>query len=307
MKLPRKVTVKEVGPRDGLQNEKEIIPAEDKINWIESLADTGLTYIEATSFVHPKWIPQLADAAEVLKAVKRKPGVVYAGLVPNVKGLDRALEAGIDEVSVFMSASEAHNLKNINKTREDTFPVLEEVVREARMSGKTVRGYVSTVAVCPYEGRVAPEEVRKVADRLFSMGVYEVSLGETIGAAVPNQIEELLETLLPQFGAEKFAMHFHDTRGTALANTVKALEMGITVFDSSTGGMGGCPYAKGAAGNVATEDLLYMLHQMGIETGVDLPAVIRSAALIEKAAGKQLNSRQMQVWREQEREVAGHD
>lgn len=295
MKLPKSVTIKEVGPRDGLQNEKQTISTEDKITWIDSLSKTGLSYIEVSSFVHPKWIPQLADASEVLGKIQREQGVTYAALVPNLRGLERALEVNVDEVSVFMSASEAHNKNNINKSIEETYPILSEVVKEAKAAGKTVRGYVSTVIACPYDGPIAASQVRKVSDHLFSMGIDELSLGDTIGVGVPNQVEHLLEELLPHFDANKLAMHFHDTRGTALANIVKSLEMGITIFDSALGGLGGCPYAKGASGNVATEDLLYMLHEMGIETGIDINAVMKSAQLIEKVRGKKLNSRQMDI------------
>ncbi|WP_404332692.1 hydroxymethylglutaryl-CoA lyase [Mesobacillus maritimus] len=302
MKLPKNVTIKEVGPRDGLQNEKQLVLSEDKIAWINSLSETGLSYIEVSSFVNPKWIPQLADASDVLKGIKRNKGVTYAALVPNIKGLDRALEAGIDEVSVFMSASEGHNRSNINKSIGETYPVLEEVVKEAKMAGKTVRGYVSTVIACPYDGYVKPAQVREVADRLFSMGIDELSLGETIGVGVPNQVERLLDELLPHFNASQLAMHFHDTRGTALANIVKSLEMGITTFDSALGGLGGCPYAKGASGNVATEDLLYMLHEMGIDTGIDLNLALKSAQLIERTLGKSLKSRQMEILRAEGKE-----
>jgi hydroxymethylglutaryl-CoA lyase len=297
LKLPKNVTIKEVAPRDGLQNEKRLVLSDDKISWINTLSETGLTYIEVSSFVNPKWIPQLADASDVLKGIKRNKGVTYAALVPNIKGLDRALEAGVDEVSVFMSASEGHNRNNINKSIKETYPILEEVVKEAKMSGKTVRGYVSTVIACPYDGYVAPFQVREVADRLFSMGIDELSLGETIGVGVPTQVETLLSELLPHFNASQLAMHFHDTRGTALANIVKSLEMGITTFDSALGGLGGCPYAKGASGNVATEDLLYMLHEMGIETGVDLKLALKSAQLIERTLGRGLKSRQMEILR----------
>jgi hydroxymethylglutaryl-CoA lyase len=302
LKLPKNVTIKEVGPRDGLQNEKQLVLSEDKIAWINSLSETGLSYVEVSSFVNPKWIPQLADASDVLKGINRNKGVTYAALVPNIKGLDRALEAGIDEVSVFMSASEGHNRSNINKSIEETFPVLEEVVKEAKMAGKTVRGYVSTVIACPYDGYVKPAQVREVADRLFSMGIDELSLGETIGVGVPNQVERLLDELLPHFNAGQLAMHFHDTRGTALANIVKSLEMGITTFDSALGGLGGCPYAKGASGNVATEDLLYMLHEMGIDTGIDLNLALKAAQLIERTLGKSLKSRQMEILRAEGKE-----
>jgi hydroxymethylglutaryl-CoA lyase len=302
LKLPKNVTIKEVGPRDGLQNEKQLVLSEDKIAWINSLSETGLSYVEVSSFVNPKWIPQLADASEVLRGIKRNKGVTYAALVPNIKGLDRALEADVDEVSVFMSASEGHNRSNINKSIAETYPVLEEVVKEAKMAGKTVRGYVSTVIACPYDGFVKPTQVREVADRLFSMGIDELSLGETIGVGVPNQVERLLDELLPHFNVSQLAMHFHDTRGTALANIVKSLEMGITTFDSALGGLGGCPYAKGASGNVATEDLLYLLHEMGIETGIDLNLALKSAQLIERTLGKSLKSRQMEILRAEGKE-----
>jgi len=297
MKLPTKVTIKEVGPRDGLQNESKFIDTQDKIEWINRLSKTGLSYIEVSSFVHPKWIPQLADSEEVLKSIQREPGVTYAALVPNIRGLERALNCQVDEISVFMSASEGHNKQNINKTIDETFPVLKEVVDEAKKANVKVRGYVSTVIACPYDGPVAPEQVLKVADRLLDMGVYEVSLGDTIGVGVPTQVESLLETLLKHFPPTLFAMHFHDTRGTALANVLKSLEMGITTFDSSTGGLGGCPYAKGASGNVATEDLNYMLSAMNIETGINPEVLIDSAFFMEEKIGKKLVSKQMEIAR----------
>lgn len=297
MKLPKQVTIKEVGPRDGLQNEAKFIETKDKVEWINLLSRTGLTYIEVSSFVHPKWIPQLADSEQVLKSIKREKGITYAALVPNIRGLERALNCQVDEISVFMSASEGHNKSNINKTIEETFPVLKEVVDEAKKANVKVRGYVSTVIACPYDGPVAPEQVLKVADRLAEMGVYEISLGDTIGVGVPTQVERLLETLLKHFPPNFFAMHFHDTRGTALANVVKSLEMGITTFDSSTGGLGGCPYAKGASGNVATEDLNYLLTEMNIDTGINPEALIESAFFIEEKIGKKLPSKQMEIAR----------
>ncbi|MFK2825082.1 hydroxymethylglutaryl-CoA lyase [Bacillus sp. B190/17] len=297
MKLPKKVTLKEVGPRDGLQNEPQQVSTEHKAAWIDRLSKSGLSYIEVTSFVHPKWIPQLADAAEVLSSITRQPGITYAALVPNRQGLERALQANIDEISVFMSASDSHNKNNINKTITETLPVLKEVVSEAKASGKTVRGYLSTIIACPYEGKVSPEQVKDIAARLFDMGIDELSLGETIGVAVPPEVERLLEVLLPEFAAERLAMHFHDTRGLALANISKSLEMGITIFDSSLGGLGGCPYAKGASGNVATEDLLYMLDAMGIQSGVRMEGLIAAGELMESILGKPLKSRQMEIHR----------
>lgn len=300
MKLPNKVTIKEVGPRDGLQNESQQVGTDNKTAWINRLSESGLSYIEVTSFVHPKWIPQLADAKEVLSSIKRKPGVTYAALVPNRRGLERALEGNVDEVSVFMSASETHNKKNINKTIADTLPVLKEVVQDAKAAGKSVRGYLSTVIACPHEGLIEPERVKAIAGELREMGIEELSLGETIGVAVPSQVERLLETLLPDFSEKFLAMHFHDTRGTALANVWKSLEMGITTFDSALGGLGGCPYAKGAAGNVATEDLLYMLGAAGIETGVSMDKLIEAGSYMESVLGKPMNSRQMEIYRKVE-------
>jgi hydroxymethylglutaryl-CoA lyase len=294
-KWPKQVTIKEVGPRDGLQNEKTAISTQDKIAWINQLSKTGLTYIEITSFVHPKWIPQLADAFEVATRIERAPGVTYAALVPNQKGLEKALAAQVDEVAVFMSASETHNRKNINKSIEETFPVLKEVVKAAKQEGKTVRGYVSTVFGCPYEGKVPIGQVVRVSERLFEMGIDELSLGDTIGVATPKQVQELLEDIMKRFPKEKLAMHFHDTRGTALANILISLEMGITTFDSSLGGLGGCPYAKGASGNVATDDLVYMLHGMDIATGIDVQRLSEAALFIQEKIGRPLSSRYLQT------------
>ncbi len=297
MQLPKHVTLKEVGPRDGLQNEKVHIATADKVQLVNLLSRTGLNYIEVTSLVHPKWIPQLADAVEVLQAIKREKDITYAALVPNMRGLERALLAGIDEASIFMSASESHNQKNINKTILETFPIMKEVVVGAKAANKHVRGYISTVIGCPYEGYINPEKVLQVTDKLLEMGVDEISLGDTIGVGVPTQVEHLLEELLKRYPAEKFAMHFHDTRGTALANIMKSLEMGITKFDSALGGLGGCPYAKGATGNVATEDLLYLLEGMGIETGVNMQRLLEAVLFIEQKLGKDVASKQMAIVR----------
>jgi hydroxymethylglutaryl-CoA lyase len=299
MNLPKKVTIKEVGPRDGLQNEKGFIPTENKIEWINMLSKTGLSYIEVTSFVHPKWIPQLADAIEVAKGINKDQQITYAALVPNIKGLHRALEANIDEVAVFMSASESHNQKNINKSIKETFPVLEEVVNEAKKHKKSVRGYVSTVFGCPYEGEVSLEKVIDITSALFAMGVDEVSLGDTIGVADPLQVKRLLTEMKEKFPKQKIALHFHDTRGTALANCLAALELGFDTFDSSLGGLGGCPYAKGASGNLATDDLLYMLDRMGIETGIDALKLQECAMYIQDCLGKPLNSHQMQIFNQE--------
>lgn len=297
MDLPKAVTIKEVGPRDGLQNEKQFIQTEDKIEWINLLSETGLTYIEITSFVHPKWIPQLADAIEVAKSIKRKNGITYAALVPNERGLEGALEANIDEVAVFMSASETHNRKNINKSISETFPVLQPVIQEAIAAGKTVRGYVSTVFGCPYEGKVSTNAVLSIAEQLFSQGIHELSLGDTIGVANPKQVEDVLAEVLKRFPREKIAMHFHNTRGTALANVLVALQLGITNFDSALGGLGGCPYAPGALGNLATDDLLYMLDGMEIDTGIQRNTLIQAARFIEEKLGNPLPSHTMQTVR----------
>jgi len=303
LKWPKRVKIKEVGPRDGLQNEEKILSADDKAEWINRLSETGLVSIEVSSFVNPKWIPQLADASEVFSKIKRKKGIKYAALVPNIRGLERALEADVDEVCLFMSASETHNQKNINKSISETFPVLEEVVKEAKSAGKTVRGYVSTVIACPYEGAIPISSVKKIVECLLEMGVDEVSLGDTIGAGVPSQVEALLSELLKSYKAELFAMHFHDTRGTALANILLSMQMGITTFDSSLGGLGGCPYADGATGNVATEDLLYMLMEMGIETGIDMDRLLQAAHYIEEKLEKPLASRQMELARRTRKEL----
>ncbi|WP_019422142.1 hydroxymethylglutaryl-CoA lyase [Paenibacillus sp. OSY-SE] len=295
MNWPASVTIKEVGPRDGLQNEKVFVPTEDKIAWINQLSGTGLKSIEITSFVNPKWIPALADAAEVAKGIERKPGITYSALVPNRQGLERAFEVDVDEAAVFMSASETHNQRNINKSIRVTFPILREVAQEALSAGKSVRGYVSTVFGCPYEGPVSIDEVIRVAETLFEMGIGELSLGDTIGIANPKQVQGVLDILLQRFDAKKLALHFHDTRGTALANILVSMDMGITTFDASVGGLGGCPYAPGASGNVASEDLLYMLDEMGIRTGVNQEKLLSAARFIQEKIGRDLPSRNLQV------------
>ncbi|MCD5322823.1 MULTISPECIES: hydroxymethylglutaryl-CoA lyase [Pontibacillus] len=297
MNLPNEVKVKEVGPRDGLQNEKEHVSTVEKIEWINQLSETGLSYVEITSFVHPKWIPQLGDAVDVAKRINRKEGVTYAALVPNEKGLERALEADIDEVSIFMSASEAHNRKNINKSISETYPVLSPVVQTAKEEGKTVRAYVSTAFGCPYDGNVEVDQVLSVCQRLFEMGIDECSIGDTIGVANPLQVEQVLTSLSQHFSKDQLALHFHNTRGTALANVLTALQLGFTTFDSSLGGLGGCPYAKGASGNLATDDLLYMLEEMGIHTGIDLHKLLKSGEWIQGVVDRPLPSHHMQLVR----------
>lgn len=285
------VRIVEVGPRDGLQNEQAIVPTELKIDLINRLTASGLKYVEATSFVNPKWIPQLADATELLHGLHMQPDVTYSALVPNLRGLERTIGTGLQEAAVFMSASESHNQKNINKSIAETFPVLTEVVREALVLGLRVRGYVSTVFGCPYEGAVPIENTVRVTESLLEMGVYEVSIGDTIGVATPKQVHETLATLVKEFTTERLAAHFHDTRGTGLANVVAALQEGIHTFDSSIGGLGGCPYAPGAAGNISTEDLVYMLEGMGYSTGVNLAKLIEAGAFIQQHLGRVLPSK----------------
>ena len=265
-----RVKVVEVGPRDGLQNEKSVVPTEAKVKFITALADAGLRVIEAGAFVSPKWVPQMADTAEVYREIPKDPGVDYPVLVPNLKGLERAIEAKVKSISIFTAASETFNKRNINMSIDESFEAYAPVAARAIGHGMQVRGYVSTTLGCPYEGDVAPEKVLEVAARLLDLGCHEVSIGDTIGVGTPLQVQGLIGLLRAVIPAEKLAMHFHDTRGTALANVLAALEMGISTFVASAGGLGGCPYAPGASGNLATEDLVYMLDGMGIETGVDL-------------------------------------
>ncbi|HEX8995210.1 MAG TPA: hydroxymethylglutaryl-CoA lyase [Ktedonobacterales bacterium] len=283
--LPRPVTVVEVGPRDGLQNEKGVIATADKISFINLLAEAGFSVIEATSFVSPRAIPQLADATEVMAGVEQRPGLRYTALVPNAKGMERAIAAGLREVAVFTGASETFVRHNINTSIAGSIENFKPVLALARDAGVRVRGYISTAFGCPYEGDVAPEAVRRVAESLLELGVAELSIGDTIGVATPGQVVEVTETLLPVAGVERLAMHFHDTRGTALANVLTALQLGVSIFDSAAGGLGGCPYAPGASGNLATEDLLYMLHGLGVETGVNLEKVVAASAFLARARG----------------------
>jgi hydroxymethylglutaryl-CoA lyase len=290
-RFPSHVTIYEVGPRDGLQNEARPIATADKIAMIDALSATGLSQIEITSFVNPKWIPQLADATEVARGIARRDGVVYSCLVPNKKGLDKALAAGMKEVAVFLSASETHNKKNVNKTIADTLTAFEEVIGPAREVGVRVRAYVSTVYGCPYEGAVDPAKVVALVGELHRRGVYQISLGDTIGVATPLQVKSVLEKVLAVAPVEEVAVHFHDTRGTALANVLVAVGMGIATVDAAVGGLGGCPYAPGASGNLATEDVLYMLHGMGIATGVDLDALVACAARLSAVVGHEMPSK----------------
>lgn len=287
MTSPGRVTVVEVGPRDGLQNEKGFVPTEAKVAFVEALAAAGLPVVETTAFVSPKAIPQLADSAEVFSRVQKKPGTRYPVLVPNERGMARALAAGAREIALFTAATDTFNLRNTNATVEESFARFAPVVALARKEAVRVRGYVSTVFGCPYEGKVDPARAVAVALRLFESGCEEVSLGDTIGVAVPSQVADVVGRLRSA-GADvaRLALHMHDTRGTALANVVEGLREGIRVFDSSAGGLGGCPYAPGAAGNLATEDLLYLLHGMGYETGVDLPRVAEATRLLAESIGR---------------------
>ena len=281
-RVPDHVSVYEVGLRDGLQNEARPLSADDKLALLDALLDAGVRRLELTSFVSPRWIPQLADADDVVRRAPRRDDVSYGALCPNAKGLERARAAGLSEIAVFLSASETHNRKNLNRGIEDTLAVLHEVVGPARDAGLRVRGYVSTVWGCPYEGDVDPARAVDIARRLVELGCYQVSLGDTIGVGTPRQTAALLRRFLDEVPRERIALHFHDTRGTALANALVGLELGIRELDASIGGLGGCPYAPGAAGNLATEDLVYMLHGMGVETGIDLPKLIEAGHLAER-------------------------
>jgi len=301
--MARRITVYEVGPRDGLQNEARVVPTVDKLALIRALAEAGVTRIEAGSFVSPRWIPALADSAEVVEKLPAAPGVRYVALVPNGKGLERLLEAlsragrshpPVD-AAVFLSASETHNRKNVNKTIDQTLAAFDEVVGPALAQGLEVRGYVSTAWGCPYEGRVDPRRAAAVAERLLSMGCYQVSLGDTIGVGTPNQTREILDLLLHRARPGSIALHMHDTHGTALANVLTGLEAGVTTFDASVGGLGGCPYAPGASGNLATEDLVYLLHGMGYQTGVDFDRLIAAGELAQRLVGRPLPGKTLQA------------
>ncbi|CAO3452205.1 hydroxymethylglutaryl-CoA lyase [Azospirillum sp.] len=286
MQLPKFVRMVEVGPRDGLQNEKSMVPTAVKVELVNRLSDAGLSVVEAASFVSPKWVPQMGDSADVLAGIARKPGVRYAALTPNLKGLEGALAAKADEVAVFGAASESFSQKNINCSIAESLDRFAPVMEQAKAAGVPVRGYVSCVLGCPYEGEIAPKAVADVAERLFAMGCYEISLGDTIGTGTPTKAQLMIAAVAERVPVDKIAVHFHDTYGQALANILAALQMGVAVVDSSVAGLGGCPYAKGASGNVASEDVLYMLNGLGIETGVDLDKLIAAGAFISDAIGR---------------------
>ena len=291
MALPARVRIVEVGPRDGLQNEAAVVPAAVKIELIERLAAAGLPAVEATSFVSPRWIPQLADAEEVLRGVTRRPGTSYPVLVPNLQGLERALAAGAEEIAVFTAASETFNRKNINASIAESLDRIRALAGPALAQGVRVRGYISCVLGCPYEGAVAEDTVIEVAQALLELGCYEISLGDTIGLGTPVAARRLLWAVAGECGMERLAVHFHDTRGQALANIFACLEAGVTVVDASVAGLGGCPYAEGASGNVATEDLVYLLQGIGVDTGVDLGALVAAGHYICGYLGRAPRSR----------------
>lgn len=287
MRLPAEVRMVEVGPRDGLQNEAKAVPATVKIALIERLADAGLRAVEAGAFVSPKWVPQMADSADVLAGLKRDPSVRYPVLVPNMRGYEAARAAGADEIAIFAAASETFSQRNTNCSIEESFDRFAPVVEAAKREGVSVRGYVSCVVDCPYEGPIAPAAVARVARRLLDLGCYEVSLGETIGTATPARVQAMLSVVMEAVPRERLAVHLHDTYGQALANLVAAMELGIAVADSSVAGLGGCPYAKGASGNVASEDVLYLLDGLGVRTGVDLEKLAATGRFICAELGRE--------------------
>jgi len=295
MIAPRRITVVEVGPRDGLQNEQVLVSTPDKIALVNLLSAANLPVIEVTAFVSSKWVPQMADAAEVFAGISRLPGIRYTALVPNLAGLDRAMQARVTEIAIFAAATETFSRKNINQSIAESFEGYKSVCERALSAGLRVRGYLSTAFGCPYEGEVRPEVVGDMVEKLLALGVFEVAVGDTIGIAHPGQVSSLLDLLLRRTTVDRIALHFHDTRGTALANVMAALPFGVSTFDASTGGLGGCPYAPGAAGNLATDDLIYMLNGLGMETGVSLPGVSEASAFIAKRLNHRLPSRYAQA------------
>jgi hydroxymethylglutaryl-CoA lyase len=294
---PDKVTIVEVGPRDGLQNEKAIVPTATKVAFIDRLTAAGHRVIEVSAFVSPKWVPQMADAEEVFKQVRRAPDVRYTALVPNRAGLDRAFQAGVREIAIFAASSETFSRRNINQSIDESLVTYREVTDAALQAGLLVRAYLSTAFGCPFEGAVPHERVAELCERLIDLGTFEVAVSDTIGIAHPGQVARVLEAVTARVDVRRLALHLHDTRGTALANVLTGLEQGITTFDSAAGGLGGCPYAPGAAGNLATEDLIYMLDGLGIETGVSLDGVMKASGSIEAAIGHSLPSRYVQATR----------
>ncbi len=284
--LPKQLRITDVGPRDGLQNEKAPVPTDAKVAYVNALSAAGVAEVEVSSFVSPKWVPQLGDAAEVFARIERRPGVVYSALVPNEKGLEAALAAKADKVAVFTAASETFSRKNTNASIAETIERFRPVVASAKQHGLPVRGYISTVVQCPYEGLIAPEQVRRVAERLLEIGVDEIDLGETLGVAAPPEIERLYVSLAGLLEPNQTTLHLHDTFGRGLACAYRAMQLGVGSFDASCGGLGGCPYAPGAAGNLATEDLVSLAERMGIATGVDLQKLLDAAMLVGQAIGR---------------------
>ena len=297
MTHPRDATIVEVGPRDGLQNEKATVTTEQKIAFVDRLTAAGHKVIEVCAFVSPKWVPQMGDAVEVFKGITQNPGVRYTALVPNRAGLDRAFEAGVREIAIFAASSETFSRRNINQSIDESLATYRQVTDAALQAGLRVRAYLSTAFGCPFEGAVAPERVVEITERLVDLGAFEVAISDTIGIGHPGQVAQLLDQVLARVPLDRVALHFHDTRGTALANVLAGLDHGVTTFDSSAGGLGGCPYAPGAAGNLATEDLVYMLDGLGIQTGVSLDGVMAASRSIEPALGHPLPSRYLQAAR----------
>jgi hydroxymethylglutaryl-CoA lyase len=295
--MPKRVTIVEVGPRDGLQNEHVSIGTPDKIEFVNRLSEAGLPVIEVSAFVSPKWVPQMADAFEVFAGITRRAGTRYSALVPNVAGLERAMRSGVSEVAIFAASTETFSRRNINQSIDDSLAGYRAVCDQALAAGLRVRGYLSTAFGCPFEGDVAPEQAAIVAERILALGVFQVSVSDTIGVAHPGQVLRVLDAVLARLPVDRIALHFHDTRGTALANVYAALPYGVATFDASAGGLGGCPYAPGAAGNLATDDLVYMLNGLAIETGVSLTALNRASAFIETKLDHRLPSKFAQAVR----------
>lgn len=295
MAMPKHVTIVDVGPRDGLQAEKEIVPTATKIALIDQLSEVGVPSVEAGAFVSPKWVPQMADTSEVLAGIKRQPGTRYPVLVPNARGLEGALASGVDEIAIFGAASETFSQKNINCSIDESLARFAPVATDALEAGMQVRGYISCVLGCPYEGEVAIESVVRVARALDEMGCYEISLGDTIGVGTPSRARAMVDAVAQVVPVDRIALHFHDTYGQALANILSCLEVGVATVDTAVAGLGGCPYAPGASGNVATEDVVYMLDGMGIATGIDLDALVRTGAFISAALGRTPTSKAAQA------------
>ena len=295
MRFPGRVRLVEVAPRDGLQNEPAEVSTSDKIRFVDLLSDAGMPSIEVSAFVSPKWVPRMADAGEVFAGIKRRGGTRYTALVPNLLGLERARAAGATEIAIFAASSETFSRKNINQTIDESLATYRDVGAAARDAGLRLRGYLSTSFGCPYEGPVPPSRVAELAGRLIELGAFEVAVSDTIGVATPGQVIEVVEEVARHAPLPQIALHFHDTRGTALANVLMALQLGVTTFDASAGGLGGCPYAPGASGNLATEDLVYMLDSLGIETGVSLQRLVEASRFIESKLGHPLPSRYLQA------------